>query len=255
MTTEHPTVTLTGDSMVPLVTAAAALEADDVPPFAIIGGVAVAVRLGRSLRATADLDMVTDYRYSPTALEILQRRADSQLDLDDPHTITLAGTEIEFQGVVAVTDAEIEHLEPKNLLYIAGHAHALTTATIVRIRATGASEPVEANVPVATTGALVAMKLHAYLDRRPSSGLGKRPGDLWDLYSLLLFSASEAARDLASASPLLRNAVTTTLREQLIDNATRARTVLRSSNDDRYQAITAAELEHVAADLLQRIRG
>lgn len=130
------------------------------------------------LRATADLDTVTDYRYSPTALEILQRRADSRVDPADPHTITLAGTEIQFQDVVAVTDAEIEHLEPKNLLYVAGHAHSLTTATIIRIRATGVGDPVEASVPVATTGALVAMKLHAYLDRRGTSGPDKRPGDL-----------------------------------------------------------------------------
>lgn len=68
MTREHPTVTLSGPAMVPLVRAAAALETSELPPFAVIGGVAVAVRLGRTVRATADLDAVTDYRSDPGAL-------------------------------------------------------------------------------------------------------------------------------------------------------------------------------------------
>lgn len=254
MSDDHPSVTLLGDAMVPLVQAAATLEASDVPPFAVIGGVAVAVRLGRVLRATADLDTVTDYRHSPTALEILQRRHDSEVDPADPHTIRLAGTEIQFQDVAAVSDDEIRHLETKDLLYVASHAHALVTATTVRIRAGSTSEQVEANVPVATTGALIAMKLHAYLDRRSSSGPDKRPGDLWDIYNLLQFAAADAARGLLGASPLLREAVRTTLQEQLVERSARARTVLRSSRDERYQSITAAELEHVAGDLLQRIQ-
>ena len=58
MTADIPTVNLLGDAMVPLVRAAGALEADDLPPFAIIGGVAGAVRLGRVLRATADLRLL-----------------------------------------------------------------------------------------------------------------------------------------------------------------------------------------------------
>ena len=62
MSADVPTVILTGPVMVPLVRAAAALEAEDIPPFAVIGGVAVTVRLGRAVRATADLDAVTDQR-------------------------------------------------------------------------------------------------------------------------------------------------------------------------------------------------
>ena len=77
MSTEIPTVTLTGTAMVPLVRATAALASEDIPPFAVIGGVAVTVRLGRALRATADLDAVTDQRYTPTALQILRGREDA----------------------------------------------------------------------------------------------------------------------------------------------------------------------------------
>ncbi len=224
--TQIPTVMLLGDAMVPLVRAAGALEADDVPPFAVIGGVVVAVRLGRVLRATADLDTVTDYRYAPTALEILKRRDDADYDPADPHTISLAGTQVQFQDVVAVTDADVEHLEPKDLLYVAGHAHALERATLVTISASDRDGPVAATVPVATAGALVAMKLHAYLDRRSTSGPDKRPGDLRDIYNLLLFVPAEAADDLSSAGHLLQNVVASTVERLLVADAARARTIL-----------------------------
>jgi hypothetical protein len=250
-----PVVTLLGDAMVPLVRAAAALDVDGVPPFAVIGGVAVAVRLGRVLRATADLDTVTDYRYAPTALELLRRRDDADYDAGDPNTVVVGGTQIQFQDVVAVTDADVAHLVPKDLLYVAGHAHALAGARAVTIRASGDDGAVEATVPVATAGALVAMKLHAFLDRRSTSGPDKRPGDLWDIYNLLLFVAGDAAADLASAGRLLRQTVAATVERHLVDGAARARTVLRSSNDERYQAITAAELEHAASSFLERLRG
>ena len=80
MSADVPTVVLPGPAMVPLVRAAAALEAEDILPFAVIGGVAVTVRLGRAVRATADLDAVTDQRYTPTALEVLRARGDATYD-------------------------------------------------------------------------------------------------------------------------------------------------------------------------------
>jgi hypothetical protein len=173
MSAEVPTVIFTGPAMGPLVRAAAALEAEDIPPFAVIGGVAVTVRLGRTLRATADLDAVTDQRYTPTALEVLRARDDATYDAADPHTITIAGAEVQFQDVQPVDDADVSHLDDKDLLYVAAHAHALAAATPVRLLATEART--EATVPVATTGALLATKLHAYLNRRRVAGPDKRP--------------------------------------------------------------------------------
>ena len=99
------------------------------------------------------------------------------------------------------------------------------------------------------------MKLHAYLDRRSSSGPDKRPGDLWDIYNLLQFAAAEAAQDLATGSQLLSDVVRATMQEQLVDRSNRARAVLWTSRDERYQSITAADLEHVANDLLRRLPG
>ena len=248
MSTDVPTVILAGPAMVPLVRAAAALAAEDIPPFAVIGGVAVTVRLGKALRATADLDAVTDQRYTPTALEILRGREDATYDAADPHTITISGAEVQFQDVEPVSDADVSHLDDKELLYVAGHAHALAAATPVRLLAADAQ--IEATVPVATTGALLATKLHAYLDRRRVAGPDKRPGDLWDIYNLLLYVSGNAAADLAAGSPSLVRVVSTTLREQLVVGAARARSVLRLSNDERYQAITAEEIAYAAVTFL-----
>jgi hypothetical protein len=251
MSADVPTVILTGPAMVPLVRAAAALEAEDIPPFAVIGGVAVTVRLGRALRATADLDAVTDLRYTPTALEVLRSREDAAYDAADPHTITISGAEVQFQDVEPVSEADVKLLDDKDLLYVAAHAHALAAATPVRLLASDAQ--IEATVPVATTGALLATKLHAYLDRRRVAGPDKRPGDLWDLYNLLLYVSEDAAADLAAGSPSLARVVTTTVREQLVVGAVRARSVLRLSNDERYQAISADEIAYAAVTFVDSL--
>lgn len=253
MSTEVPTVALNGEAMVPLVRAAGALTDADLPPCSIIGGVAVAVRLGRSVRATADLDAVTDYRFTPTALDVLRRRDDAVYDPAEPHSIVVAGAEIQFQDVAPVDDAALAELDGSDLLYVAGHAHALGAATPVRIVAGDQEIEVAAVVRVASSGALVAMKLHAYLDRRRVAGPDKRPGDLWDIYHLLLHQGRAAADDLATASSLLRGVVVDVVRRQLIDDAARARSVLRLSNDDRYNAIRAEELRLAADTFLRRL--
>lgn len=253
MKAEIPTVTLTGAALVPLVRAAKALGAEDIPPCSVIGGVAVSVRLGRALRATADLDAVTDYRYAPTTLEVLQQRDDAIYDPAEPHSIIVAGGEIQFQDVVPLSDDGVAELEGANLLYVASHAHALSAATPIQIVAVDGDVEVAAVVRVATPGALVAMKLHAYLDRRRVAGPDKRPGDMWDIYNLLLHRGDEAAEDLASGSRRLRDVVEATAREELIDGCARARSVLRLSNDERYQAITAEELGIAAKAFLDRL--
>ena len=70
----------------------------------------------------------------------------------------------QFQEVAPVNDDQMNDLQGTQLLYVAGHAHALTNATLVRITASTGSDAAQAIVPVASTRPLIAMKLHAYLD-------------------------------------------------------------------------------------------
>lgn len=83
-----------------------------------------------------------------------------------------------------------------------------------------------------------------------STHRSKRPGDLWDIYNLLLYVGQDAAADLAAGSPSLARVVAATVSEQLVAGAARARSVLRLSNDERYQAITTEEIAYGAATFL-----
>lgn len=254
MNRDVPSVVLAGSAMVPLVRAAAALASAELPPYAVIGGIAVTARLGRVLRATADLDAVTDQRHAPTAVDILRKRRDTVWNPADPHTVMIDGSQVQFQEVEPVTDDDVKDLDGLDLLYVVGHAHALDAATPMRILAVDGAERADAVVPVASPGALVAMKLHAYLDRRRVTGPDKRPGDMWDIYNLLLHAGVAAAEDVALAGARFRYVVKATVHEQLIDGAGRARSILRLSNDDRYQAITAEEISLAAKDFLARLQ-
>lgn len=168
-------------------------------------------------------------------------------------TRSRSAAHVQFQDVEPVSEADVSHLDDKDLLHVSAHAHALTAATLVRLLAADAQ--VEAMVPVATAGALLATKFHAYLDRRRVAGPDKRPGDLWDIYNLLLYVSDEAAADLAAGSPSLARVVSTIIREQLVSAAARARPVLRLSNDERHQAITAEEIEFAAVTFLDSLGG
>ena len=59
--------------------------------------------------------------------------------------------------------------------------------------------------------------------------------------------------DLAGANPSLIRVVATTVRDQLVAGAARARSVLLISNDERYQVITAEEISYAAVAFLDSL--
>jgi predicted nucleotidyltransferase len=193
------------------------------------------------------VDAVADYMAEPTALELLRELEEVDSTRVADHTLVIAGAEVQFLDVTRVTESGIEGLEEKQVLFVAGHAMALTGARPMRLCAEDGSEAV---VPVAPAGALIVTKLHAYIDRR-GQGQDKKPGDLWDLYHLLSFSSRQAAEDLADALPTLRRVLVEAVGKELVENAQRARVVLRQSSDERYQAIGADEFAFVAQQFLR----
>jgi hypothetical protein len=48
------------------------MSSADLGPYAIVGGVAVAARLGQAHRVTRDVDTVVDQDHVPTAIAVLQ---------------------------------------------------------------------------------------------------------------------------------------------------------------------------------------
>ena len=68
---EEPVVLLPGAAMRGLVRAIAQMSAADFGRWAVIGGVAVAARLGQAHRVTADVDTVVEQDRMPAAIAVL----------------------------------------------------------------------------------------------------------------------------------------------------------------------------------------
>lgn len=162
--------------MVRLVRAAAKVADANLGSYAVIGGVAVSARLGQAHRATADIDTVVDDLTPPPAIEALLDVPGAHADPTGAHRVLIDGIKVEVQGTEPFTPADLDGLTDKQILYVGAHRYALDSATPLTLVAQ--AEQARATVPVATPGALIAMKLHAIEDRRAGGGLDKRPATL-----------------------------------------------------------------------------
>lgn len=109
---------------------------------------------------------------------------DTRPDPTANHRVYVSGTKVEILGVGPIGEAEdLSWATDADALFVRSHTWALDTAQPVRLVA--GDDPVEATAPIATAGALVAMKLHA-IETRSTARLDKRAGDAWDLYRILV---------------------------------------------------------------------
>ena len=246
-------VVLRGPAMVGLIRAVAALAQSGLEDYVIVGGVAVAARLGQAHRGTTDVDTVIDEVAHPDAIEALLALPDAQADPTGSHRVRIGGTKVEMIGVGPVDDSTFDGLTDMQTLFVAAHTWALSTATPLTLVA-GSEPTVRATGPFATPAALFAMKLHAIQDRRPTSRPEKRSSDALDLYRLLLqLDADGSVRaDLAAAPGPLRRAVRAAAQRVLIDDATRTRGWL-SASDDQSGPVTADELRYLAQPVVDAL--
>ncbi len=249
----EPLVLLPGEAMVRLVCAAAKIAGANLGSYAIIGGVAVSARLGQAHRATADIDAVVDDLTPPPAIEALLDVPGAHADPTGAHRVLIDGIKVEIQGTEPFAAADIEGLTDQQILYIGAHRYALESATGVTLVAE--VDRVRATLPVATPGALVAMKLHAIEDRRSGGGLDKRAGDAWDLYRILLDldRAGAVRAELAALPDPLRRVVADTAARILVERATRTISWLKAG-DERMAAVTAGEVRALGQPLITALR-
>ena len=97
-------VVLPGPAMVGLIGAIAALGESGLEGYAIVGGVAVAARLGGAHRVTNDVDTVVDEVAHPDAVEALLALPSAEADPTGRHRVRVGGTKVEFIGVGPVDD-------------------------------------------------------------------------------------------------------------------------------------------------------
>jgi hypothetical protein len=248
----EPIVILPGEAMARLVRAAAVLAAAPLGRYAIIGGVAVSARLQRAHRATADLDTVVDDTIPPPAIETLLNLPGAKPDPTGAHRVLIDGIKIEVQGTGPFDAQDLDGLTDKQILYVSAHRYALDSASLVTLVAQ--TSQARATVPVATPGALIAMKLHAIEDRRAGGAIDKRAGDAWDIYRILLdLDGGGVVRDELTALPeAFRQVVRSSAERILVRHAARTISWLKFG-DDRMAAITADELTAVGQPLVDAL--
>jgi hypothetical protein len=197
------------------------LTTSPIPGIAMVGGMAVNIRLsttGEAHRATLDVDLVSDDD-TPTALEVLSRVHDRPRD----NTVVLDGIEVDIIETQAVADDDLEGLDDAARLFVAGHRWAFDTATAIRLTANGLAAP-PVRVRVATPAGLVATKSHAAGYPRAARRATKHGGDLYDLFRLIetFDTRGELRAELARAPGGLGSLVARVVEVEILGNRGRA---------------------------------
>ncbi len=205
-------------SVARLVRAAAAWFDADRRRAALVGGLAVTLRLATVHRATNDVDAVVD----EPADELV-----SAVTTDHATPIEIDGVKVDAMATspLPVDPAELPD-DDLDRLFVLGHRWALESATprgvIVRN-----GEDVRADLTVATVPALLACKLHAIADRRDARA-AKRESDARDIYRLTQLIARDGTfvSELATSPFDLVALVQEGVQKWLIDDVTRTARLL-----------------------------
>lgn len=227
----------------------------ELPRAALVGGLAVMVRLSEAHRVTTDFDEVTEGRDAtiavlvaqgavPTANGVLLPDVGVRLDLlDAGHTLA----ELDALAPQCTTDDERSALQ---LAFVNRYALETAVATEVFV---AERERIVAHVslPVAVAGALVAMKVNAA--RTPTRARDKASGDVYDAYRLIrAWGPNVIAQDLSRAPIPMLELACAQIRSVFVDDAERTVGGLRSASVPGVDAVEVDDLEEVAvvADLL-----
>lgn len=239
-------VATSADSFTARAVGALAKLPGDLPPWALIGGVAVAVNLLGFHRTTGDLDSVSLDGEAAIALLV----AGGGTRSGDSVTLTADDAPVKFD-IIDVSEGSPDHGP------FLAHRFALDTAVPRRIEvAIGTAKPaMSVVVLVATPAAVVTMKLHA-IDGRRAARPDKRSGDLYDIIRLVgAFGPNQLAVDLrTAASPTLVASTRRWCNEYFVTEATRSLRLLKIDSRgivgdvDRVDIGLVAEFSSLLAD-------
>jgi len=215
-----------------------------LPDFALIGGLAVIIRLGQAHRATNDVDTVSDDQAGLLDVLVadgLDRQGDSVLLEAD---LTL--------DVIDVSEGDVEYLP------YATHRFAFDTRAPVEVvvRPRGGGAAVAVTVDVARASALVAVKLGL------SEGVGrqrdprKMGSDAFDVARLLQRFGPDMLADelIALAEPGFVDRVRDLAERHLIDNVDRTAAAIVRSSVQGVETIAVEQLELLGRALTRRLR-
>jgi hypothetical protein len=216
------------------------LTASDLPPSALVGGLAVTTRLAMAHRSTIDVDLVAAMAEPSTVSLLVAQGASPQVG--KPHRLLYEGV------VVDIIDVE-EHADFSGLpldheLFVRSHAMALRTSERVDLEVDGPEGRRNGTLPIATPTSLVAMKAAAMSG--PYRENAKRPPDAYDLLRLLQRFPAEAADNMRKYEPQLGRLVADTVHRFFVDEPTRVVRWLRQGEEnmrrvDRDEVVEAGQ--------------
>lgn len=162
------------------------------PPWVLVGGVAVFIRLGSVTRPTADADTV-----ARSQAELIER-----LIADEPATVVTGG-ELEMSVGGGTIEIDVMDLaddplpgDAERRAFALARRYALETAVTERVIVSDSeSVVVDARIPVASTAALVALKTVSMVRRQHGNSPQKVGSDIHDLVRLV---GSSGARTVAT---------------------------------------------------------
>jgi hypothetical protein len=192
-------------------------------PAALVGGLAVTMRLATVHRATNDVDAVSD---GDAPLQYV-----GEDDVHGAKRIDIDGVKVDVMPTspLPMTAKELPDGD-LDRLFVLGHRWALESAEPVVVRVVTTTEAEPHTLAVATAPALVACKFHAIADRRDARR-EKRESDALDLVRLIgdLVRAPAVAEQFAAAPFDLAVLVSLQTRRWLIEDATRTARLINLS--------------------------
>ncbi len=194
------------------------LATPGLPPVALIGGLAVAVRVGATgtmHRATTDVDFVTG---EPTADELALVAA---VPGATPTVLTVGGVSVDLIVTHAIDEDDLDGLDDDQRLFVVGHRWAYEESSRLRLATAGTAF---VDVRVATPAGLVATKSHAVGFPNSRRRATKLPSDLLDLYRLVdaYDTDRELAAELRAGSGALARIIADVADRAILDNPARA---------------------------------
>ena len=246
-----PPVHLPGPAMRSLVRAVTRMSEADLGRWAVIGGVAVAARLGQAHRVTADVDTVVDQDRLPAAIAVLRTLPNATADpTGGPHRLLLEGTKVEVVEVGQLPpDEDLDELTDRHRLFIASHAWALDPATPLTVASVGPRLR-DGDGTVRHRG-----RAGGHEAARDPGPVGGQPGQArrgrLDLHQLLTQHnrAGAISAALGDAAAVLTTAVRQAADVVLVAGATRTRSWLRTSGGVQ-ATIGADEIRALGRQLL-----
>jgi hypothetical protein len=220
----------------------------ELPAHALVGGLAVMVRLSENHRVTTDFDEVTADRDSAVGLLVAagaQVKGSGVYLPDSGLQLDLLDAAIPLEELASASP--IDDLEREAVQLACMNRYALESAVltdVVVLDDAGTSIAARVRIRVALAGALVGMKVNSALSS--TRAREKAASDVYDAYRLMRAWGSDViVDDLAAAPEGLRATAAAQIRRVFGDDADRTAHELRRASVPGVQAVDAERLSEV----------